>query len=71
MGVSNVSACMGGLANEMESCSSSERVQAGVGHQIRAEGTRFQSRMVLTKKENLTCLEPVEADFIDTGLGIV
>ena len=33
MGVSNVSACMGGLANKMKSCSSSERVQAGVGHQ--------------------------------------
>ena len=30
--VSNVSACMGGLANEMESHTSSERVQAGVGH---------------------------------------
>ena len=45
--VSNVSACMGegGLVNEMESCSSSERVQAGVGHQGR--GTRFQSRAVL------------------------
>ena len=41
----------GGLANKMKSCSSSERVQAGVGHQGR--GTRFQSRVVLTKRENL------------------
>ena len=42
----------GGLANKMKSCSSSERVQAGVGHQGR--GYRgFQSRVVLTKKDNL------------------
>ena len=38
--VSNVSACMGGgLANEMESHTSSERVQAGEGHEGR--GTRL------------------------------
>ena len=36
----------GGLANEVESHTSSERVQAGVGH----EGRGYQ---VLTKKENL------------------
>ena len=53
MWVSNVSARIGGggLANEMGSHASSERVQAGVGHEGR--GTRFQSRVVLTKKENL------------------
>ena len=35
MWVSNVSACMGGLANEMESHTSSDRVQAGVGYEGR------------------------------------
>ena len=49
-----VHACMhggDGITNNVKSCSSSERVQAGVGHQ--GTGTRFQSRVVLTKKENL------------------
>ena len=42
----------GGLANKMKSCTSSERVQAD-GAGARGRPTRFQSRVVLTKKDNL------------------
>ena len=40
------------LANEMESHTSSERVQAGVGHEGSPE-VPGSSRVVLTKKDNL------------------
>ena len=50
----------GGLANRMKSCSSSERVQAGVGHQ--AGGIRFQLRVRGPDEER-----ELETVFIDTG----
>ena len=59
MGVSNVSACMGGLANEMESCSSSESVQAGLGHQ----GRGYQVPVAHGPDEE----RELEAVFIDTA----
>ena len=58
MGVSNV-ACMGGLANKMKSCSSSKRVQAGVGH----EGRGYQVPVACGPDEE----RELEAVFIDTG----
>ena len=49
----------GGLANKMKSCSSSERVQAGVGHQ----GRGYQVPVVCGPDEE----RELEAIFIDTG----
>ena len=58
MGVSNVSACRG-LANTMKYCSSSERVQAGVGHQ----GRGYQVPGACGPDEE----RELEAVFIDIG----
>ena len=49
----------GGLANKMESCSSSERVQAGVGHR----GRGYQVPVARGPDEE----RELEAVFIDTG----
>ena len=49
----------GGPANKMESCSSSERVQAGVGHQ----GRGYQVPVACGPDEE----RELEAVFIDTG----
>ena len=49
----------GGLANEMESHTSSERVQAGVGH----EGRGYQVPVTCGSDEE----REHEAVFIDTG----
>ena len=59
MCVSNVSACMGGLANDMESHTISERVQAGVGH----EGTGYQVPVACGPHKE----REFETVFIDTG----
>ena len=49
----------GGLANKMKSCSSSERVQAGVGHQ----GRGYQVPVACGSDEE----GELETVFIDTG----
>ena len=49
----------GGLANKMKSCSSSERVQAGVGHQ----GSGYQVPVACGPDEE----RELETVFIDTG----
>ena len=49
----------GGLANKMKSCSSSERVQAGVGHQ----GRGYQVPVACGSDEE----RELETVFIDTG----
>ena len=49
----------GGLANKMKSCSSSERVQAGVGHQ----GRGYRVPVACGSDEE----RELETVFIDTG----